>query len=315
VATVIADAARPALTKATGYAGDHGFRFEVAGLADADPAAALYAYAVDSTDGREQLLPGSGAVTISAPGEQIPIGYLNSVSAGGVAYGWALDPDAAAEPVAVHFYATATDRPKPQVYLGQVVADEPRPDVNQVTGYPGDHGFAFRLPERFFDGTPRLLQVFGIDPQNQRNPRLRGSGLEFRLTSGAAPADEPAAPPSAGPVGKLLLVNPRGTATGWALDPASPEEQILVHFYVDGPSSGGEGQGVFAGRTLANRGNPPVEGYEDMPHGFRFPLPTELRDGAPHTLYAYGIDPAGKKNLELPGSGLTFRVTDPTVEP
>ena len=42
-------------------------------------------------------------------------------------------------------------------------ADLPRPDVNQVTGYVGDHGFRFVLPSSALDGKPHTIELIAVD--------------------------------------------------------------------------------------------------------------------------------------------------------
>ena len=107
------------------------------------------------------------------------------------------------------------------------------------------------------------------------------------------------------PTGRLDQVDPNGVVLGWALDPDTAARSIHVHLYVDGPA----GQGRIVGDLVANSSRPDVNRATGHPgdHGFEFTLPAALRDGRPHTLYAYAIDSAGRgPNPQLPGSGMRF---------
>jgi len=60
------------------------------------------------------------------------------------------------------------------VLVGAVVANLPRPDVNTATGYPGDHGFSFAIPEQYRSGY-RFFYAYGIDAATDPNAQLLGS--------------------------------------------------------------------------------------------------------------------------------------------
>ncbi|HEX5071040.1 MAG TPA: hypothetical protein VFV78_12565, partial [Vicinamibacterales bacterium] len=84
-------------------------------------------------------------------------------------------------------------------------------------------------------------------------------------------------------IGALTGIDSAGIVSGWAQDPDAPSSSIAVHFYVDGPA----GVGTFVATQAASiPQGAPVAG----PHGFRFAIPSRLRDGAAHSLYVYGID-------------------------
>jgi len=104
-------------------------------------------------------------------------------------------------------------------------------------------------------------------------------------------------------IGKFVGIDSAGIASGWAQDPDAPTASIPVHFYLDGPAGVGT---YLAMETASIPQGPPGEG----PHGFRFPLPSRLRDGAPHQLFVYGIDVGNSAdNALLPGSPQTFTLT------
>jgi len=111
------------------------------------------------------------------------------------------------------------------------------------------------------------------------------------------------------PIGTLDVVTDF-IVEGWSLDPDVPSQSIDVHFYVDGPYP----QGTFAGSLTTDILREDVNkalGVTGL-HGFRWFVPQRFRDGQPHTLYAYGIDPLvpGVKGL-LNGSPKVFSVIPP----
>jgi hypothetical protein len=101
-----------------------------------------------------------------------PIGNLDNVTSTGLVSGWVLDPDTPTTPISVHFYL---DAPSGQsAFIGLALANTSRPDVNQVTGYPGDHGFSFQLPSSVSNGN-HTIYVYGIDSAGGPNPLLSGA--------------------------------------------------------------------------------------------------------------------------------------------
>jgi len=113
---------------------------------------------------------------------------------------------------------------------------------------------------------------------------------------------------STGVKGALEDIDQSGVVSGWAQDLSNPSLPIQVHLYIDGTAGGG---GTFAAAVSANAPRTePVAGA----HGFRYPIPSKYRDGAPHTLYAYGIASSGvgSDNMLLSSEPQTF-VLESTV--
>ncbi|MCL5666150.1 MAG: malectin domain-containing carbohydrate-binding protein, partial [Patescibacteria group bacterium] len=94
-----------------------------------------------------------------------------------------------------------------------------------------------------------------------------------------------------------------GTVYGWAKDPDSENQAIVVHLYFDGqPGSNVSPIGVTAGDYRSDIGN----------HAFNFSIPDSYKDGKVHTVYAYGIDlndATGNSNVMLSGSPKTFTLS------
>ena len=101
-----------------------------------------------------------------------PVGFFDVMDANGNAAGWALDPDAPAQAIRVDFYV---DNPAGAgIFIGSTTANLPRPDVNLVTKYPGDHGFNFQLPQQYLSGY-HSIYAYAIDTAGGNNPQLSNS--------------------------------------------------------------------------------------------------------------------------------------------
>jgi hypothetical protein len=112
---------------------------------------------------------------------------------------------------------------------------------------------------------------------------------------------------AATPEGYLGNITDAGEVTGWAwakeLDASGQHPHVDVHFYIDGPY----GTGTFVGVTQANL---PIY---NLTYGFKFLVP-QLKDGKPHSVYAYGIDPSGgNNNILLLGCPQTFPMSATNV--
>ncbi len=99
--------------------------------------------------------------------------------------GWAVDPSWQERPVEIHFYV---DGPAGGggVFAGAAIADQPRADVNAATGYVGNHGFLYRLPDRFADGLPHTVYAHAIG--GGTNPVLPPSLIVSRNFQSSVPS-------------------------------------------------------------------------------------------------------------------------------
>ncbi|MGC2237752.1 MAG: FG-GAP-like repeat-containing protein [Pyrinomonadaceae bacterium] len=112
------------------------------------------------------------------------IGFLDSVNPiTRRAKGWTLDPNKPEASIVVHFYI---DGPAGTgTFVGQAIANIPRPDVNTNTGYPGDHGFSFPIPPQYFNGVNHTIYAYGLDTSGSGNQNsvLTGSPKTFNFTA------------------------------------------------------------------------------------------------------------------------------------
>ena len=101
-----------------------------------------------------------------------PIGWLDGVTLDYRLVGWTLDPGSPEQSLEVHFYVDGAAGHG--VFVGAVVANLLRPDVNDVTGYAGDHGFSFEVPEQYRSGY-RFFYAYGTDSATDQHAELLGS--------------------------------------------------------------------------------------------------------------------------------------------
>jgi hypothetical protein len=110
----------------------------------------------------------------------LPQGFLDAVTAQGVAAGWALDRDVQGRALEVHFYLDGTPEGDGE-HLGSTRTGVARPDVERAIGHPGNHGFHFQLPARLRDGQEHTLRAYAFNAGRPGNTLLSRSPLTFRL--------------------------------------------------------------------------------------------------------------------------------------
>jgi hypothetical protein len=111
------------------------------------------------------------------------------------------------------------------------------------------------------------------------------------------------------PTGSLDSINRLNQILGWAKDPDDPNAAISVHLYVD-KNAGTPGAGPIP--ITANQFRSDVGS-----HAFNWNIPSNLRDGNTHTMWAWGIDLTDplNNNALLPGSPRTFSISPPPTLP
>lgn len=83
---------------------------------------------------------------------------------------------------------------------------------------------------------------------------------------------------------------------GWARDP-DDTSALVVRLYVDGPSGSGQSFGSAVAGNF--RGDLP---FRDKNHGYSIRVPQGLKDGRPHAIYMYALDPTTGIETLLEGS-------------
>ena len=109
------------------------------------------------------------------------------------------------------------------------------------------------------------------------------------------------------PTGSLDGVNGLNQVFGWSKDPDDPTAAVIVHLYID-KNAGTPGAvpiPIIANQFRSDVGN----------HAFNWDIPSSLRDGQQHTVWAWGIDLTDpiNNNALLPGSSKTFTISSGTA--
>lgn len=104
------------------------------------------------------------------PSLAAPIGYFDGIDNNYFAWGWALDPDTSIAPIAIHIYI---DGPAGGggTFVAGFPANQLRADVNQATGYPGNHGWSWVIPSQYRTA-PHTYYVYALDQTGTYNPQL-----------------------------------------------------------------------------------------------------------------------------------------------
>lgn len=174
--------------------GGHHFLFELPDDQLDGRRVKLWACLLDPKEGTLVQLTGSPR-TFAAPLETpaSPVGWLESVSEAGVVKGWCLDPNTPEAHVQVHAYLDG-DCTEGEC-AGWYVANLPRADVNEFTGYPGDHGFSFSIPEKYQDGCAHKVWLYSHDHERvSDNPLMDGAPLAYGCHSAAPKLPTPVEP-------------------------------------------------------------------------------------------------------------------------
>lgn len=200
--------------------GQHAFNWQLPADLFDDQQHTLHAYGLDlGTDPPQQLA--NSPKTFRLPNR--PIGSFEGIDAAGTARGWSLDPslESYAQPNRVRFLVDGFT-------VGETTADLPRSDVQQSTGYPGDHGFRWPIPVRFRDGATHTLSVVGVDLTGNPDRELTGSPRTFQLTRTASTADV-----DGDRSADIGLWRP-STGTWWLMPSGTPGSHYAVSFGLAG---------------------------------------------------------------------------------
>jgi len=168
-----ADDKRPDVAKAHSNGDRHGFDVKI-GTSDGAHTVCVYALNAPTKKGNPRI--GCKTVNVTSsddggspppePSGSQPFGWIDnvSVSNGNLSTrGWAIDKDAADEPVPIHIYVDGS-------FFQGGPADEYRPDVNKVHDLGTHHGFQFT---KSISGGSHRVCVYAINlPDKSNNPLL-----------------------------------------------------------------------------------------------------------------------------------------------
>lgn len=159
------------------HPGNHRFSFAIPIQFRDSNQHTINCYGIDLVGGDQPFLLNGSPKTFRF---NAPIGYFDSIDPDGYAIGWSLDADLSSQSNTVHLYVNGPAGGG-GAFIGSIVADVPRPDVNQSTGYPGNHGFRYYIPAQFRDNQPHTLYAYGIDLTGDNSKALTGSPKTFNL--------------------------------------------------------------------------------------------------------------------------------------
>lgn len=167
---VTAELLRPDVNLAHAVEGNHGFAFSIPLQFHDGNTHTLKAYAINTTGGINPFI-GERTFQIVATS---PRGTIDGVNADGSYWGWVFDRDNSSQSLTVHFYVDqhAGNLGRFEGAIGSTMANRPRPDVNQVFGISGNHGYEFTIPWYLRDGRTHMLYAYGIDTNGGTNSLL-----------------------------------------------------------------------------------------------------------------------------------------------
>ena len=125
----------------------------------------------------------------------------------------------------------------------------------------------------------------------------------------------PPSPSNQLPQGAFDEVNTSGLARGWSYDPDSLSATNSIHLYLDGPAGAGKTPLAI---VTTNKLRTDINTLKSISgnHGFEYIIPSSLKDGKTHTLYAYAIDISdSNKSTLLTGSPKSFNFAAPVNPP
>jgi len=132
----------------------------------------------------------NGPVRPPGGGTRSPIGTFEIIDqASRTARGWSLDPDNPQASNRIEFYidGPAGNSRGDGTGLGLILANQPRLDVNQNTGYPGNHGFTFSIPVQYHNCQNHTLYAYALDTGSNPTVLLTGSPKTFNFCTPPPP--------------------------------------------------------------------------------------------------------------------------------
>lgn len=190
--------------------------------------------------------------------------------------GWAFDKDDTSRALPVHVYAGGPAGSG--TMIGEIIADEERPDVGNAYGVGNFHGF-YDTIETDLSGS-QTLYFYAIGAGDGGNALIGTKEVTIRRR----------------PVGSIDLAEGglrRIRVSGWAFDPEDLTRSVQVHAYIGGPA----GSGAPGYSFMADEYRPDVNAGGN--YGFDKTVETDLSGS--QEVYLYAMDAAGQ-NFSLIGT-------------
>lgn len=223
-----------------------------------------------------------------------PVGCVDAVVSAGTGQvfinGWAYDPDDQGATLNIHLYMDGG--PGEGVGItGEIVANQERPDINEVFSVVGNHGFQYtaHLPE---DVTGlHTFYLYAIDTTGGTNPCIGSGSCEVEANSIPIGVIDSLTAPKAGYI----------HIEGWAFDNNATDNNLSIHVYMNGPA----GKGIcLTDKIIANAERPDVNEVYGITgkHGISTDLELPAGTCGDKEFYVYAIDTDGGHNPCI-GSG------------
>jgi GH25 family lysozyme M1 (1,4-beta-N-acetylmuramidase) len=290
---VPADAYRPDVDKFLAVGQNHGFQTDINITKPGTYKLCVYAIG-------QFLHTWLGCRSIAIATAPSPIGTLDSVDvkktstqASLFVRGWGLDYSGAAEQIPVHIYVLA---PNGTTTLHAFEADKARPDVNQVLGVVGNHGYEAVIPISQAGKYRVCAYGIALSPVSAGNALLGCNYVDAGI--------------SASPIGYLDSVKIESTngiasivATGWTADRDVPTVSLSVHTYVTAPDGS-----VTNFPVLANLPRPDVNQMLDIAGDHGYISKKDITQRGVYRVCTYGIaaSPFTTGNALLGCQNLTY---------
>ncbi|MFH1807792.1 MAG: SpoIID/LytB domain-containing protein [Pseudomonadota bacterium] len=163
-----------------------------------------------------------------APVNQPPIGHLDAASCDEIR-GWAQDPDAPGEAIAVHLYVDGPAGDAAAIGLS-LAADRNRADLCAAIG-SCDHGFVRSTPRSLRDGRDHPVYAYAIDSAGGVNALLGNAPATLRC--------DPPAPPLSAAQGRIRWVVNPASLEAWhfsTFEDLAHVDDALLSSYREGPA-------------------------------------------------------------------------------
>lgn len=214
-----------------------------------------------------------------------PRGVLESVAATGrnvTLSGWSFDPTAISSTVSIAVYRNG-------VGLGNYPANTPRPDVANVFGIPGNHGYSINLLAE--PAGTNTYCTYALDIEGLGNKTL-GCQTVF---VGPLP---PVGALDAVSTGTSQIVNLRG----WAFDPSSTNASVKVAVYRNG---------IGLGNYSLTSYRPDVNAAYSLTGNRGYDLALPSQPGGTNTYCVYALDTEAVANTTLGCRTITVQSRSP----